>query len=577
MILPRSLRQVAYAFASIGLALAITAGPSTVARTLAPHAQASAAGSRYITSFQVFHTSFTRNFNPFDCGAGTAMDFTCGAIYEPLYILTTAGGGHQYPWLATAYRFTDGGKTLLLTIRHGVQWSDGQPFTAADVLFTLTYGQKFPGTDQISYVPRNTSNVKSINLVGTDQVAIHFRTVDVTVLPRILTSIKIVPQHIWAHVKDPMTFTNPSPVGTGPFTQVLRFSNQEYVLGRNPHYWQLGEPRADGLRVPLYTGNDSANLALAHGDLDWESTFVPKLQQIWVKPDPAHHHYYLGDLQGANGLFFNDQVYPFSLTGFRKAISYAVDRTKIWQIGEYGYEPPTDAIGVAAVWPTWMDKSLTPAATELARYNPAKAKALLATLGFKTKDGQLYDPRGHLVHIQLSVPSGWTDYVLDCQIIQQDLQALGIATTVKLMDLNSWTERQNKGDFSAILQAPPNGTTPYYYFNSYMSSQSYVPTGQDASLKGFNLERWTSPAADKLLTQYQQSTDAATQHAAIDGLERIQLDQMPWIPLMNSPYFYNYNTLRFTGWPGKGNDYALGAPWQYPDNTKIMATVAPIR
>src|SRR5947209_5287217 len=117
MTLPRSLRRATYAVTSIVLALALTAGPATAARTVVPESHPSAAGTRYITSFQVFHTSFTRNFNPFDCGAGTAMDFTCGAIYEPLYLITTAGGGRQYPWLATAYRFTDRGKTLLITIR----------------------------------------------------------------------------------------------------------------------------------------------------------------------------------------------------------------------------------------------------------------------------------------------------------------------------------------------------------------------------------------------------------------------------------------------------------------------------
>ena len=72
----------------------------------------------------------------------------------------------------------------------------------------------------------------------------------------------------------------------------------------------------------------------AHGEFDWESTFVPNLQKVYIKPDPVHRHYFLGNIQGANGLYFNDQRYPFSLAGFRKAISYAVDRNKIWLIGE---------------------------------------------------------------------------------------------------------------------------------------------------------------------------------------------------------------------------------------------------
>ena len=53
------------------------------------------------------------------------------------------------PWLATAYKWTNGAKSLVITIRDGVKWSDGQPFTAKDVVFTMTYGKVDPAADQI--------------------------------------------------------------------------------------------------------------------------------------------------------------------------------------------------------------------------------------------------------------------------------------------------------------------------------------------------------------------------------------------------------------------------------------------
>jgi len=85
---------------------------------------AHAASPIYLTSTTNFHTTFSRNFNPFLCGPATSLDFTCGAIYKPLIII---GGGHTYPWLATGYKWTDGNKTLLVFIRHGVKWSAGKP------------------------------------------------------------------------------------------------------------------------------------------------------------------------------------------------------------------------------------------------------------------------------------------------------------------------------------------------------------------------------------------------------------------------------------------------------------------
>lgn len=535
---------------------------------------ARAASPIYVTSETSFHTTMVRNFNPFT--AATTLDFTLGAIYEPLYIITTAGGGREYPWLATAYKWTDGGKTLLITIRHGVRWSDGVPFTNKDVLYTFTAGTSNAIVDQIGYVPRSSSNITSVSLAGSDGVAVHFKKVDVTALQTLLSNVKILPQHIWSKVKNPATFTNPDPVGTGPFTQIAKFTGQEYILGKNPYYWQ--KLSYDGIRVPAYTGNDSANLSMVHGDLDWTGDFVPNVQKVYVAKDPVHFHYFYATNNTPNALVFNDQVYPYSLVNFRKAISYAIDRQKVYLIGEYGYQPPSDAIGIASQWPAWVDKSIEPQAKELATYNPTKAKAVLAKNGFTWKSGQLYDPKGHKVSIQLSVIGGWSDWVLSLQIIQKNLQAIGIDASVKLMDVNTWNDKAYKGLLSAYFTPWTNGgATPFYYFDAYMSQHSYTPTGQDASAKGTNWERWWSPQADKLLTEFKTSTDAGTQHAAIDGLQKIQLEQMPMIPVMTGATWYTYSTLHFTGWPTQNNYYAIGAPWQYPDVTKVLTTIQPVK
>jgi peptide/nickel transport system substrate-binding protein len=528
----------------------------------------------YLTSGTGFHTSMVRNFNPFSTTG--ALDFTAGAIYEPLYIITTAGGGHRYPWLATGYKWTNSNKTLLVTIQHGVKWSDGQPFTARDVAFTFNYGKTHSIADQNGLW--SGGFLKSVDVVGTDQVAFNFHTVDTTVLPNVVSNVKIIPEHVWSKVKNPTTWTNPHPVGTGPFTQIAKFSSQEFILGKNPYYWQPGKPTYDGIKVPAYTGNDPANLSMVHGELDWTGNFVPNIQNVYVKRDPAHFHYFYASDQVPIALNFNDQQYPYSLVSFRKAISLAIDRKKVWLIGEYGYEPPSDAVGISHEWPSWMPNSLVKPAKDLARYNPRAAKAMLAKAGFTWKSGTLYDPKGHKVSIQLSVISGWTDWVLSLQIIAKNLRAIGVDASVKLMDTNLWSEKAYKGLLSAFLSPWMNGgITPYYLFQSYMSKQSYVPTGQDASTKGTNWERWWSPQATNLLAQFRQTTDSGTQHAIVAKLAKIQLDEMPIIPVMISAEWYTYSTLHFTGWVTPSHYYALGPPWQYPDNVKVMTTITPVK
>jgi len=516
-------------------------------------------------------TTFTRNFNTF----ASPLDYTNGGIYEPLYIITTAGGGHVYPWLATNYAFKDGNKTLLITVRQGVKWSDGQPFTAKDVLFTYTAGRINPAMDQVGLVSAD-SNIASINLVGSTQVAVHFKKVDTTVLPTFLSYIKIVPQHIWSKVKNVTTFTNPNPVGTGPYTQVQRFSGQDYVLGKNPYYWQAAKPAVPCVERTFASNNDSAALSMAHGDVDWTHNFVPNVQKVYVAKDPAHFHYFYATNNTPNALNFNDTVYPYSIVNFRKAVSMALNRPFISQIAEYGYEPPTDATGIAQEWPTWVDRSLDAQSKALTTYNPSAAKALLASSGFTLKGGQLYDPKGHKVSVPLNVVSGFSDFVLATQLIERELKALGIDSSVTLSaNYNSWANVADKG-LVPHLHWSYGGTQPYNYYYSFMSKHSYVPTGKDAVATG-NWARFYSPAADALFAQYRQTTDAGTQHTITNKLEKIAIDQMPIIPVMTAANWYTYSTLYFTGWPTPQNFYANGWPGTYPDTALVLTKLTPVK
>ena len=90
-----------------------------------------------------------KNFNPYTATSLPSGGFVKGAFYEPLIVTTAAGGGHQYPWLAQSWKWSNGNKTLTLNIRKGVKWSDGKPLTAADVVYSLTAGKQNSVMDMI--------------------------------------------------------------------------------------------------------------------------------------------------------------------------------------------------------------------------------------------------------------------------------------------------------------------------------------------------------------------------------------------------------------------------------------------
>ena len=79
-----------------------------------------------------------------------------------------------------------------------------------------------------------------------------------------------------------------------------------------------------------------------------------------------------------------------------------------------------------------------------------------------------------------------------------------------------------------------------------------------------------------LLAQFRQTTDVTTQKAIAAKLEKIQLDNLPLIPLVYSADWYTYSTKNFVGWPTPNNYYAIGGPgYTYPDFLKVMVSIKP--
>ena len=282
-------------------------------------------------------------------------------------VITQAGGGRVYPWLATKYKWANHNKSVVVTLRRGVKWSDGKALTAADVAFTFNYG-KAHNVDLSGLM--TSGQIKSIKTHGKYTVTFNFKTVNTTVLQPLLSNVCIIPKHIWKNVKNPLTFTNSNPVGSGPFTKVVSFSNQEFTLGKNPHYWQ--KVKYAGIRVPAFSSNTSALVAMRSGTIDWAPVYVADAQKAYVAKDPKHFHYFYSPPTPPLALFFNDQVYPYNVSALRKAISMSINRHELSVKAELGYEKPSDAVGIKFLYPGWVNHSLKPARSRRCRRSTRK-------------------------------------------------------------------------------------------------------------------------------------------------------------------------------------------------------------
>jgi peptide/nickel transport system substrate-binding protein len=570
----RSKRRLAGVTAIAGLA-ALTALFATASAPAAHFGGGSIqAGHKCLVMTGSGDPAFVKNFNPYTATGLPSGAFVRGAFYEPLIISSVAGGGHTYPWLARSWKWSNGNKTLTLNLVKNAKWSDGQPLTSADVAYSLTAGQQDKTMDMVGYASPDT-NIKSVKTSGPYKVLINLKTVDSQFIAANLNLQFVVPKHIWSKVADPATFTNPDPVGSGPFNVISRFTAQDYVFNKNPHYWLAGSPKIACLEYTQAVSNDSALLAIQSGQVDWTHNFVPNVAQAYESKDKAHYHAFYATTAYAQSLVFDDTQYPYSIVAFRKALSLAINRSDVSKLGEYGYAPPTDALGINYIFPAWDKGSVHAIAQKAAAYNPTAAKQLLTGAGFTYKGSTLIDPKGNPVNLDIHVISGWSDWVASNQIITKNLQAIGINSNVALEpDWNSWYPNASSTKNPTLLWQTASQASPYSFFLSNLSQLKFTPSGQDATNTG-NWAHISDPKATALLNQWKSSLNVEVQQRLFAQVANRFLALQPIIPLFVGPRWSTYSTKYFHCFTSPKNFYGDPIFSTAPDNILSFTRICP--
>jgi len=510
-------------------------------------------------------TLWTCSFNPFN-PSNLAQGVTFGQVYEPLAFVNTLQSGKATPWLATAWAWSNGNKMLTFTIRNGVKWNDGTPMTAADVAFTFNLMKKFPTLDLNSV----WSVLSSVTQQG-NKVVMTFKNAAVPYFYYIADQTPIVPQHVWSTIANPVSYADANPVGTGAFT-VNPCSAQNITYVANPHYWQPGEPKLAKVLYPAFTSNDPANTYLATGQAQWGSQFIPNIESFYTSKSPDNH-YWFPPIANVT-LIPNLTVPGLNNAAVRQAMAYAIDRNRVSQIGEYGYEPPANQTGI--VTPTFSSWEDTSAASQYDyTYNPAKAKQILTSAGFKMgSNGIFASPSGKPLSFTVINIGGYSDWVASMQVIQQDLKTVGIQITTDNLSQNDFLSRLYNGDYQLAYNNQQGGPSPYYEFRQWLYSANSAPIGKQAAS---NWERYSNPATDALINQYATTTSKAQQQQIVDQLQQVLLKDVPFIPVTEEVAWYQYNTAKFTGWVTQSDPYAVPAAYFYPDMGQVLLHLAPAK
>jgi peptide/nickel transport system substrate-binding protein len=489
-------------------------------------------------------TSITDDFNPYATTQAAYGMGATGLIYEPLVEFNLASTTVQYPWLATKYAWSNGGKTITFTIRQGVKWSNGTPFTPADVAFTYNLMKKNAA------INLGGLTISSVSTSG-DTVTLTFPTAQYTNLENI-AGVGILPSSVWSKAGNPATFADPKPVGTGPY-ELGSFTSQGFTLVKNPHYWQPSKVKVAKVYFPAYTSNTGALSALFSGQIDWTGNYIPGLKKNFVNTDPAHHHYY----EAANGdesLEPNLTKWPLSDLAVRKAVSLAVDRGVLGAEGEAGLENPvTNATGLTLpAFQAWA----APVAnmTISAHADAAAAEKVLETAGYKKGSNGYFQKNGKTVAFTIISPSAYTDMAEVDSIAAQELRAAGIDATFQGLSVNAWNADVADGNFQMTEHWSNGGISPYAEYNGWLNSALAT-----SSATG-DYERLKNPALDADLNKLAGAATVADQAQLLVPLEKYVAANLPIIPLETAAEWFEYNSQHFVGWPTQSNPYESGQP-----------------
>jgi len=531
------------------LALVVALVGLTAAACGSSKKSSSSGGSISVTISNEQGTTWTCGFNPFNASV-SFLSF--GTEYEELTYVDGLKSGKTTPWLAKSYAWSNGNKTLTFTIRDGVKWSDGKPFSAADVVYTFNLLKKNPALD----LNANWSVLKSVTQNG-NKVVFNFKTAAVPYFYYIADQTPIVAQHIWTTIKNPTTYKDTKPVGTGPFT-MSSCSPQVIKYKKNPSYWQSGKPTIDTVYYPAFTSNDPANQQLASGKAQWGSQFIPNINAYYLKKSPDNHYWFPPVVNVA--VYINQTDPILKNLPVRQAMAYAIDRNKVSEIGEYGYEPPSNQTGI--VTPTfsdWLDQGLA----KKVDYNPAKAEQILQQAGYKKVGGVYQTPDGKPLSFTMINIGGYSDWVASAQLVQEQLKAVGIKVVPQNLSSQTYDNDVYTGHYQLAYDGNQTaGPTPYYELRSLLYSKGSAPIGKTA---GSDWERYSNPQVDQLIEQYAATSDSATQHKIVKQLEAAMVNDIPVIPVTEGVDWYQYNTKDIAGWVTKGDPFARPAAYVNPD------------
>jgi peptide/nickel transport system substrate-binding protein len=397
-------------------------------------------------------------------------------------LMTYDRNGQRIPRLAETWGVSSNGLTYTFKIRSGVKWSDGQPFTAEDVVFTLmnfgkfnTYLTKLMPLIAEADAPDATTFVLKLKQPMTATLDLF----DKEVFP-------LLPKHVYERTDLLTNPANRAPVGLGPFKFVSWETGRAITFKRNPNYWQKGKPYIDSVVFALIPDPQQRRNALASGEIDWtwlEPAQVPaaeaaakggKFRVVEIKTNAPERAV----------VDFNLRREPMKNLQVRQALFEAIDRDRVVQDVYQGMANKA-VNAIPDQFRSLYDPSID--YNTIYPYDPKKAGALLDAAGYPLKNGKRFS-------IELTYatvpPFEWV-----ARVVQLEWAAIGLDVRMVGLDGQIWTDKVYKRhDFDASVISLTGRTNPVLGIDrSYLCNQGSVPYA--------NPTGYCNPELDKIIAE----------------------------------------------------------------------------
>jgi peptide/nickel transport system substrate-binding protein len=440
-------------------------------------------------------------------------------IYDPLIDMNESM--EPVGVLAESWETSPDGRTTTFRLRRGVQWQDGKPFTADDVLFTYEASMD-PDVDAVNKRPA-FAEVDSVRKTDDHTIVVRWKT---PYAPGLAAWVfYIMPKHLWAYPAGGGKAFNTgpagaSPVGTGPFRLSEWRRGERVVLDANPANYR-GRPHLDRLVFKIVPQGQTQFAAYQTGQLDMATLSAEQWPQVredptfqagsWIFEYTSRQFFYIGwNMDGSNPFFGDVRV--------RRAMTFATNRQGV-------VDKILDGHGAVASGPFYPGGWESNPAVKPYPHDPGRAAALLDEAGWKDTDGDGFRDRGGTrLSFECLVPAEAEMFSRWLEVFQQDLRKVGVEMSVRRVEWGVFLDRTHRHAFQACLSGWNLGDDPDPHQFLHSSQGKLLPSGQGI---GQNDVSYSNPEVDRLIERQQGTFDREERRKALWRIHELVAEDQP--------------------------------------------------